>query len=452
MHRPVADALASIIDASSLVESGCTLTFYSLADVLQEVYTDTDWATAASTAGVLTANSAGRFPLAYFKDTLDYKAVLKDSGGTTIATINPIYKAAGFVVASDLGDYILADGSTPMTGPLNFGARDTVSGAASIDLDNVTSNYLYITNPSGDYTDITSITLSNGSMRWCVIDSGVKFWPTSLINLTRMPNGGAVTSWGPAMLIGSQALSGITWSCVFVGESGGVVRMLNPVRADGRPFYGDADITIALGDETTAIAAATDVATFRNVGRFYISSLRGSLTTAQTSGNLVTVDVNVNGTSILTTKLTIDNNETTSTSAATSFAFGEAVTSFGNSGGDLLMTVVALSNAPDSLRVQFTKTGTLPTGLALATNYYLVAQTATTYKIATSQTNAAAGTFIAYTDAGSGTITVKPAAWPVPDDAEISIDIDDCDGSTTAAGLKLALIGAKAPSITNNSP
>ena len=42
-----------------------------------------------------------------------------------------------------------------------------------------------------------------------------------------------------------------------------------------------------------------------------------SLTTAQGSGSIFTVDVNKNGTSILSTKVTVDNGEKASTTAAT---------------------------------------------------------------------------------------------------------------------------------------
>ncbi|MCY1359746.1 hypothetical protein D9M69_463360 [compost metagenome] len=50
---------------------------------------------------------------------------------------------------------------------------------------------------------------------------------------------------------------------------------------------------------------------------FTLSEVRASLTTAQTSGAILTVDINEGGTSILSTKLTIDNTERTSTTAAT---------------------------------------------------------------------------------------------------------------------------------------
>jgi hypothetical protein len=57
-------------------------------------------------------------------------------------------------------------------------------------------------------------------------------------------------------------------------------------------------------------------------------------------------------------------------------------------------------------KVRFTTTTTLPTGLALATDYWLVRVSATTARVATSLANAIAGTVIAYTDGGTGTHTL----------------------------------------------
>ena len=48
-----------------------------------------------------------------------------------------------------------------------------------------------------------------------------------------------------------------------------------------------------------------------------LTEVRASLTTAQPSGSLFTVDVNEGGTTILSTKITLDNNERTSVTAAT---------------------------------------------------------------------------------------------------------------------------------------
>lgn len=76
-------------------------------------------------------------------------------------------------------------------------------------------------------------------------------------------------------------------------------------------------IIIACSDETTALAAGTAKVTFRMPYAFTLQGVRASLTTAQTSGSILTVDINEGGTSVLSTKLTIDNTEKTSTTAAT---------------------------------------------------------------------------------------------------------------------------------------
>lgn len=76
-------------------------------------------------------------------------------------------------------------------------------------------------------------------------------------------------------------------------------------------------IQLACSDETTAISAATGKITFRMPFAMTVTAVRASLTTAQTSGSIFTVDINDGGTSILSTKLTIDNTEKTSTTAAT---------------------------------------------------------------------------------------------------------------------------------------
>jgi hypothetical protein len=76
-------------------------------------------------------------------------------------------------------------------------------------------------------------------------------------------------------------------------------------------------IPVACSDETTALTAGTGKVTFRMPYAFTLSAVRASLTTPQTSGSIFTLDINEAGASILSTKLTIDNAEKTSTTAAT---------------------------------------------------------------------------------------------------------------------------------------
>jgi len=77
------------------------------------------------------------------------------------------------------------------------------------------------------------------------------------------------------------------------------------------------EIQAAASDETTALTTGTAKVTFRLPVAFTLTGVRASLTTAQASGSIFTVDINQGGTSVLGTKLTIDNTEKTSTTAAT---------------------------------------------------------------------------------------------------------------------------------------
>lgn len=77
------------------------------------------------------------------------------------------------------------------------------------------------------------------------------------------------------------------------------------------------EIQLAASDETTAITTGTAKVTFRMPYDMTVTEVRASLSTAQTSGNIFTVDINQTGVTILSTKLTIDNTEKTSLSAVT---------------------------------------------------------------------------------------------------------------------------------------
>lgn len=78
-----------------------------------------------------------------------------------------------------------------------------------------------------------------------------------------------------------------------------------------------AEIGIACSDETTALTTGTAKVTFRMPYAMTVTGVRASLVTAQASGSIFTVDINESGTTILSTKLTIDNTEKTSQTAAT---------------------------------------------------------------------------------------------------------------------------------------
>lgn len=99
-------------------------------------------------------------------------------------------------------------------------------------------------------------------------------------------------------------------------ESGGG-GAVSSVNGDTGAVIVPVPIGIACSDESTNLAAGTAKATFRMPFAMTLTDVRASLSTAQTAGSIFTVDVNEGGTTILSTKITIDNNEKTSVTATT---------------------------------------------------------------------------------------------------------------------------------------
>jgi hypothetical protein len=105
---------------------------------------------------------------------------------------------------------------------------------------------------------------------------------------------------------------------------------------------------------------------------------------------------------------------TTVTAQATTNTLGRTATFTADAGTDI-MTYTSTTSLPSNLitgtRVRVSTTTTLPAGLAAATDYYLIKVSDTTYKLATSNTNALAGTAIDITTTGTGTHTIS---WLLP--------------------------------------
>jgi hypothetical protein len=106
---------------------------------------------------------------------------------------------------------------------------------------------------------------------------------------------------------------------------------------------------------------------------------------------------------------------TVTTTTAQNVINGETFTASSSSG--LLLTYA--QDWQSFTKVQFTTTTTLPTGLSLATDYWLVRVSATTARVATSFANAIAGTVIAFTNAGTGTHTLTAKLPRYSDGAKV---------------------------------
>lgn len=118
--------------------------------------------------------------------------------------------------------------------------------------------------------------------------------------------GGSGDVVGPASSVDSRV-------ALFDGASGKLLKQAGKTFNESRAQ----SIVVACSDETTNLTTGTAKVTFRMPYAFTLTAVRASLTAAQGAGSIFTVDINEGGTTILSTKLTIDNTELTSTTAAT---------------------------------------------------------------------------------------------------------------------------------------
>lgn len=82
-------------------------------------------------------------------------------------------------------------------------------------------------------------------------------------------------------------------------------------------------LIVACSDETSDLSTGTAKVTFRMPFAFTVSSVKASVSEAPTGANIV-VDINESGSTILSTKLSIDDGEKTSATAATAAVISDA--------------------------------------------------------------------------------------------------------------------------------
>ena len=194
-----------------------------------------------------------------------------------------------------------SDGTTVLTAYTTQTGSTTISQPATVSAGASTTFWVPDDEVAQVSATVSSIEVAGGDrVRWTgtVSNDGVRL-------TLGYPIGGGGGSGGAV-----DDLSDVT---VTAAATGDILRYNGSAWVD----YALTDvIVVAVGDETTAITTGTAKVTFRMPFAMTLTAVRASLTTASSSG-VPTVDINEGGSTILSTKLTIDANEKTSTTAAT---------------------------------------------------------------------------------------------------------------------------------------
>lgn len=212
------------------------------------------------------------------------------SGG--VVSINNIRfgACAGVQILSTQGGYVSAIGNYLITGGGTIHCQGNAGGEYRCQSKTITISGTPAFSVAFAVADYAGILTINGNT-WSGSATGKRFLASvngviaALAGLTELPGNASGTT-----------------------DSGGIHPSINdPVL-----------FVVACSDETTAITATANKVKFRMPYAFQLTEIpRAGLSTAQGSGTIFTVDVNKSGSTILSTKLTVDNTETTSTTAAT---------------------------------------------------------------------------------------------------------------------------------------
>lgn len=270
------------------------------------------------TLNVPTASAANRGALS----AADW-STFNSKGNGTITSVTgtaPIASSGGVTPAISIAD-AAADGTTK--GAATFTASDfnATSGLVSIDY----TNGQAASGSAKGFLTSTDWTTFNGKQAAITPAALTKVDDTNVTltlggsPTTALLQGASITAGWSGTLADARITSAATWNAKQAAlVSGTNIKTINSTSILGSGNYATPfELVVAASDETTALTTGTAKITFRMPRAVTLTAVRASLTTAQASGTIFTVDINEGGVSILSTKLTIDNTETTSTTAAT---------------------------------------------------------------------------------------------------------------------------------------
>lgn len=197
-------------------------------------------------------------------------------------------------------------------------------GGGSQDLQDVltTGSVLTTSNlidtPGGEEFRIQSENaVADSSMTLNGVAGNAEFSATDLVNLAVFDGTNAANILLRPTFINLIGLSAGLQINNAAGTAGQVITSNGPSAAPTWQTPPPKVIQLAASDETSALTTGTAKITFRVPYAMTLTAVRASLTVPQYSGNILTVDINNSGSSILSTKITIDNMEETSVTAVT---------------------------------------------------------------------------------------------------------------------------------------
>lgn len=212
------------------------------------------------------------------------------------ANMDPVVlPGAGVIIRSGLNANFRGGSTLLFTSP----AKQTEdAGLSSVVLESGQDIDIVAGSPDGNFENGGTVTIKAG------VSTGYSSQNGTVIIETGGNIRYQVDEWGTLLVAGNAGSSG---------------QVLKSRGSSNTPEWGDPPVLppsvlqYTIGDETTVLTVGTNKFRVRIPYTFVITEIRGSLSTAQTTGNRVIVDVNINGTTVFnpTFRLSFDNNSRT---------------------------------------------------------------------------------------------------------------------------------------------
>ena len=257
------------------------------------------------------------------QSALDAKAPLTSPTFATSVTIS--YGTASELLATDASKNVVSlDTATyPSLTELSYVKGVTSAIQTQISAKAPSTSPTFATSVTGSYLTASTILSADASKNIVSLSTGTYPSLTELAYVKGVTSAiqtqfsgkaatGAITSNGNTMATG-KLLGRSTASTGAIEEIDPSADMIKPVES----------LLIAVSDETTALTTGTAKITFRMPYAFTVTDVRCSVTTAPT-GAALQADINEGGTSILSTVLSIDAGEKTTTTAATAAVISDS--------------------------------------------------------------------------------------------------------------------------------